>query len=64
MIFEKKGRGGIVGRFSRCSNQPMAVLDVSQEGREGGRDFVAAHPFRLLFANAAETNERAPGLGE
>lgn len=28
--------GGIVGRFSRCSNRPMAVLDVSQGGR-GGR---------------------------
>lgn len=33
MIREKGGgREEIVGRFSRCSNQPMAVLDISQEG--------------------------------
>lgn len=67
MIREKGGREGkSLDDFHGAvtSQWPSSTFHKRGRGGFGGRDFVAAHPFRLLFANAAETNERAPGLGE
>lgn len=60
----KRGKNRFSQRGNSVANgRPRRFTRGAGVG-ERGRDFVAAHPFRLLFANAAETNERAPGLGE
>lgn len=64
-IFEKKGEESLDDFHGAVTGQwPSSTFHKGGGAVAGGHDFVAAHPFRLLFANAAETNERAPGLGE